>query len=35
MALFLAFTGFEYFAADRQYLLPVARLVEQLIPILP
>ena len=35
MALFLAFTGLEYFAADRQYLLPVARLVEQLIPILP
>jgi hypothetical protein len=35
MALFLVFTGFEYFAADRQYLLPVARLAEQLLPILP
>jgi len=35
MVLFLAFTGLEYFAADRQYLLPVARLVERAIPILP
>lgn len=35
MALFLAFTGFGYFAADRQSLLTVARFVEQLIPILP
>ena len=34
MALFLAFTGLEYFAADRQYLLPVARLIERAIPIL-
>jgi hypothetical protein len=34
MALFLVGTGFEYFAADRQYLLPVARLLEAGIPIL-
>jgi hypothetical protein len=35
MALFLLGTGFEYFAADRRYLLPVGRLAETLIPIDP
>jgi len=35
MALFLFGTGFEYFAADRRYLLPTARLVEAAIPINP
>jgi hypothetical protein len=35
MCLFLLGTGFEYFADGRQYLLPVARLVETAIPINP
>jgi hypothetical protein len=35
MGLFLLGTGFEYFADGRQFLLPVARLVERAIPILP
>lgn len=35
MSLFLLGTGFEYFADGRQFLLPVARLLERAIPILP
>ena len=35
MGLFLLGTGFEYFADGRQFLLPVARLAERAIPILP
>ncbi len=35
MALFLVGTGFEYFAADRRFLLPVARLIETALPLIP
>jgi hypothetical protein len=35
MCLFLLGTGFEYFADGREYLLPVARLIEAAIPINP
>jgi hypothetical protein len=35
MALFLVGTGFEYFATDRRFLLPVARLIETALPLIP